>query len=76
MPELNGFRFSEEDVKKVLHSPEGRQLLQFLNRDGGEALQRAAAALKQGDRQGVEQILSPIMETPEAARLVKKLSGE
>jgi len=78
MPEFqfSGHTFSEADVKKILHSKEGLQLLQLLNRDGGTRLRQAADALKSGNTEQMQQILSPILQTDEAATLLNRLSQD
>ena len=78
MPDINfsDFHFSEADVKKALTSPEGMKLLQLLNQDGGKRLRQAADALKSGKQADAQQILAPLMETDEAAQLLKKLNRE
>ncbi len=70
----NSLPFSEQDIKRVLGSDEGKQLLRLLNRDGGAALRQAAEAIKAGDAARAKQLLSPIMETSEAASLVEKIN--
>ena len=37
-------------------------------------LKQAAEALKRGDQEGAKQILSPMMQTPEAQDLVDKIN--
>ena len=69
-----GVSFSPEQVKRVLGSKEGKQLLQMLNRDGGSALRQAATAARTGDYETVKRLLEPVMQTPEAAGLVEKLN--
>ena len=44
-----GFSFTKQQLAAVLSTPEGRQLLTLLSRDGGSALSQAAQALKNGD---------------------------
>ncbi len=66
--------FSPEQVRKVLGTREGQQLLQILNRDGGTALRQAAAAVKAGDYSTAQNILAPMMQTPEAAKLVNEIN--
>jgi len=75
MPDFNfsDFHVSEAEVKRVLASPEGMQLLQLLNQDGGKRLRQAAEALKNGRQSDAQQIISPLMESREAAQLLKKL---
>ena len=66
--------FSQEEVAKVLGSSAGRQLLQLLNRDGGQTLRQAANALQSGNFEQAKQILAPVMESEEASKLVKTLN--
>lgn len=73
---FSDFHFSEEDVKKALTSPEGQKLLRLLNQDGGKRLRQAADALKKGQQETAKEILAPVMETEEAARLVKKINRQ
>lgn len=78
MPEINfsDFHFSEADVKKALTSPEGKKLLQLLNRDGGKRLREAAEALKDGRQEDAQAILSPIMESREVSEVIRKINQE
>lgn len=73
---VSGYRFSESDVKKVLTTPEGKKLMQLLNRDGGKTLQQAAQALKNGQSEAAQQLLKPLMESEAATELVQKLNRE
>ena len=66
--------FNEKDIKRVLGSPEGQQILRLLNRDGGQALRQAADALRSGNTDEAKRVLSPIMESEEAAGLINKLN--
>lgn len=66
--------FSEADIKKVLGSKEGQALLRLLNQDGGVALRQAANALKAGDTARAQEIVKPIMQSPDAAALIEKLN--
>lgn len=66
--------FDPATVRRVLGSPEGQQILKLLNQDGGQALKKAADALRTGDAETARQVLSPIMESEAAATLVEKLN--
>lgn len=48
--------------------------LAYLSRDGGAVLKQAAEGAKRGDQEGAKQILSPMMQTPEAQDLVDKIN--
>lgn len=64
---------SEAELKRVLASQEGRQLLSLLRRDGGDALQKAMQAVKAGDYEAAKTLLSPMLQDPEATALLGKL---
>lgn len=73
MPDRN-LPFSQKDIAKVFGSSAGQQLLQLLNRDGGQALRQAASALQTGNFTQAKEILSPVMESEEASRLIQALN--
>lgn len=68
------FDFTPQQIERVLKSPDGKQLLALLNRDGGAALRQAASAVRAGDYDAAKKIMSPVMQTPEAAKLVDRLN--
>lgn len=63
-----------EALRRLLGSPEGKQLIALLNRDGGKSLQQAANEYRKGNAAGAQEVLKPLVETPEAAELLQKLS--
>lgn len=69
-----GFSFTPQDIARVLGSPEGRQLLQLLQQDGGERLRAAIAAATAGKTEEAKSIIAPLMETPEAQELVRRIN--
>lgn len=72
----DGTNFSPEQIKKVLSSPEAKQLMALLNRDGGQSLQKAAAEFRRGNTAGAQEVLKPLMENQEAEALLKKMNGK
>ena len=74
MSQEQGFPFSESQIRAVLGSSEGKQLMELLQRDGGERLRQAAAAIKNGNYASAQTILAPVIQTPEAAELVSKIN--
>ena len=48
--------------------------MELLQRDGGERLRQAAAAIKNGNYASAQTILAPVIQTPEAAELVSKIN--
>ncbi len=69
-------QFSAEQVRQILSSPEGRQLIALLNRDGGKGMQQAAAEYRKGNLAGAQEALKPLVQTAEAEALLKKLNGK
>ncbi len=67
--------FSMQDAARLMRSPEGKQLLQLLQQDGGAAMRQAAAALSAGNPEQAKSILGPMVGTPEVAALLEKLDG-
>lgn len=66
--------FTETDIKKVLGTPEGQALLKLLQKDGGNALRQAARALQNGDTKTAQDLVRPIMESQDAAKLIDKIN--
>lgn len=66
--------FSEADIRKVLGTKEGQALLRILTQDGGEKLRQAAAAVKSGDMNRAQEIVKPIMQSPDATALIDKIN--
>ena len=69
-----GFSFTKQQLAAVLSTPEGRQLLTLLSRDGGSALSQAAQALRNGDTELAKSIVSPLMQSDEAQALIGKIN--
>ena len=63
-----GFSFTKQQLAAVLSTPEGRQLLTLLSRDGGSALSQAAQALKNGDAELAKSLVSPMLQSSEIGR--------
>lgn len=64
--------FSADQLRRVLGSAEGRQLLAA---DGGGRLRQAAEAVKAGDHARAQAILQPVLQTEQAQALLQKLDG-
>ena len=72
----NPLSIDPQQVKKLLASSAGKQLLQLLNQDGGAALQQAAACLKTGNLSGAQSAVAPIMEQAQAQALLRQLEQD
>ena len=67
--------FSAEQLRRVLGSEEGRQLLALLASDGGGRLRQAAEAVKQGDHARAQALLQPVLGPEQAQALLRRLNG-
>ena len=67
--------FSPEQLRRVLGSSEGLQLLALLSSGCGERLRQAADAAKQGDHARAMELLQPVLNTEQAQALLRKLNG-
>ena len=67
--------FSPEQLRRVLGSSEGQQLLALLSSGGDERLRQAADAAKQGDHARAMELLQPVLNTEQAQALLRKLNG-
>ena len=63
-----------EQLRSMLASKEGKQLMELLSRDGGIALRQASAAAKNGDYDRAKRIMEPLMQSPEAVWLVDEIN--
>lgn len=66
--------FSAEEMKKLLASKEAKTLLKILNQDGGVRLRQAAEAVKNGDTAKAQELIAPMMQSPQAAAAVEQLN--
>lgn len=66
--------FGEKELRDVLQSAAGRQLLELLNRKDGAVLRQAAADAKSGQYQKAIEALAPLLEGTDASKLVKEIN--
>ncbi|MGM9589520.1 MAG: hypothetical protein ACI3V0_05035 [Faecousia sp.] len=62
-------------AKKLAQSPEGQQLAALLQQLGGSNLQQAMERAAKGDFSQAQQVISTLMENPQARQLLEKLGG-
>ena len=67
-------QFSEAQIRQVLGSPEGKQVIAVLSRSPGNELQEAAQEFRKGNVARAQQILAPLAGTPEAVELLNKIN--
>lgn len=63
------------ELSRLAQSSAGQKLLSFLQRSGGDELQKAMEKASKGDFSQARQQLSSLLEDPEAKKLVKELGG-
>ena len=73
-PQMAQIMANKEKLSRLLSSDEGKKLIAFLGRDGGSALKKAAGAISSGDSAEAKRILQPLMEQPDAQKLVNELN--
>lgn len=67
--------FSEDTLRRVLASKEGRQLLALLQRTDGDSLRKAVDAVRAGDYDRAKELLSPMLRGTEAENLLGRLGN-
>lgn len=60
-------------LKELLKSPQGKRLVELLQKQGGGTVQQAGAAIARGDSQSAQAILAPLMQNPEIKALLQSL---
>ncbi len=63
----------QQDMQKLVSSPEGQKLMKLLSGDGGKTIRAAAAALQQGDERKAQETIGPMLKSPEAQKLMAAL---
>ena len=70
--------FSKDSLReamKLAQSPSGRQLIQYLQENGGEDLRKAMEQAASGDYSGAQKAISSLMEDPHAKKLFTQMGG-
>lgn len=60
---------------KIAQSPAGQQLIKMLQKQGGSQLDAAAKTASAGDFTQAQALLSSLLSTPEAKKLLSQLEG-
>ena len=75
MPNLpNGV--SAQEIRSLLQSDTGRQLIKILNQKDGAALRQAAEAAKNGKYKKAYETLAPLLEGTNASELIKGIGNQ
>jgi phage gp29-like protein len=64
----------EKELRDMLQSKAGKQLIELLNKKDGAVLRQAAAAAKNGQYEKAFEALAPLMESTDASKLARELS--
>jgi len=64
------------DILSKLNTPDGKRLLELMNKDGGAAFVKAAAAAKSGDYRQAINLISPVINGTDAAALAQKMANK
>ena len=62
---------SEQDIRALMESDSAIKLLQYLRQNGGDSLTQAITAAQKGDYTKAYTALKPLLESPNASRLVE-----
>lgn len=69
----NSNQFSVSDAMRLASTPAGRQLAALLQQNGGTDLKTAMEDAASGNYEKAKQLLSVLMENPEAKALLERL---
>lgn len=64
---------SMQDILRMAQSPAGQQLIRLLQQSGGNNLQQAMDKAAQGDYAQAKELLSTLMQDPQAKKLMEQL---
>ena len=65
--------FSINEAKRLANSPAGKELVDFLQRGDGAAVQKARDLAAAGDYVAAGKVLSALLASPEAEALIQQL---
>jgi len=68
IPDLN-------QLLKLAQSPAGQQLIRIVQQQGGKELEAAAKKASAGDFSQAQALLSSLLKTPDAQKLLNQLEG-
>lgn len=64
-----------QDAMRMAQTPAGQQLIRMLQQSGGADIQQAMEKAASGDYSQAKQLLSALMQNPEAKELLRQLGG-
>lgn len=72
---IGGISVSEEQIRQVIDSDAGKQLIALLQKKGGASLQQAVQAAQGGDTGGAKNAIEALLKDPAAADLLSRLNN-
>lgn len=63
------------ELMKIANSPDGKKLLNLVQQQGGAGLSSAMQQAESGDYSSIEELITKIMDNPEAGELIKRIRG-
>ena len=72
---FGGISVSAKQIRRVLSSSEGQQLLALLQKNGGKTLQSAVSAARRGDTETAKQQMNALLEQEDAQALLRKMGN-
>lgn len=63
------------ELLKIANSPEGQKLLSLIQERGGNQYAQAMRQAEGGDYSGAKEMISKIMSSPDAMKLIEKIRG-
>ena len=68
--------FSMQDAMRVANTDAGKQLLELLQANNGDALKQAMNQANSGDYSSLSKTLAPILASEDVQKLLKQLGGK
>lgn len=72
---MSDFEHAIQEAKRLSGTPEGKQLAAMLQQLGGPNLQQTIDRAAAGDLSQAKQMISALMQNPQAMELLRKLGG-
>ena len=69
----NSSAADSEQIRKLLTSPEGQELIKLLQADGGAGVRAAAASIQSGNMEAARSALLPLLDGTKAEELTRKM---
>ena len=64
------------ELLKIANSPDGQKLLSLIQERGGAQYNQAMQQAESGDYSGAKEMISKIISSPEAMKLIQKIRGK